>query len=116
LGLNIKELIVAMKIRPQMFVFPVRVDYIYYYLMGFAASQNRNNPDDVDLAFKNDFYYWAYNWIIKNKDSQYELNAAFWYHMFQDVTKEENEAVELFFKLSEEFFGKFHYDEQNKNN
>ena len=37
-------------------------------------------------------------------DKNYELRNLVWYHIIEDVTNTDSEALELFFKLCDEFF------------
>ncbi|MDE6903733.1 MAG: hypothetical protein K2P76_02110 [Lachnospiraceae bacterium] len=37
-------------------------------------------------------------------DKNYELRNLVWYHIIEDVTNTDNEALALFFKLCDEFF------------
>ena len=103
--MNIKEFINAVQDRPQMYVEEVKLDYIYYLLMGFLGSNMVNRSGSkIDQTFKIYFSNWVLEWVKKNVNENYERRSFFWYHILTDITNSEREATELFFQLSNEFF------------
>ena len=112
--MDIEELIKNMSIRPQMYVFPVKVESINSYLNGFLSgtrSQNDNYVFDyasVNCVFGSFFGRWAFQWVINNINSEYKFESHLWFVMLKSVTKDEDEAVKLFFLLSDIFFQCFH--------
>jgi hypothetical protein len=116
--MEIEELIKRMSMRPPMYVHPVTVASIENFLTGFlrgtingAKNQNPNyeyDSDSADYAFIGYFSKWIFQWIINNIDSKYELPHLALSEIFKSVTKDEDEAVKLFFSLCEKFFKCFH--------
>ena len=103
--MNIKEFISAIQKRPKMYVEEVRVDYIYYLVSGFLGSNLINESGcSIDRKFKAHFSNWVLEWVRKNVDESYDRKSFFWYQILNDVTRNENEATDLFFKLSNIFF------------
>lgn len=102
--MDIKEFIAAIQNRPKMFVEEVRLDYLYYLIFGHLGSNLMKEYSDIDKKFSAYFYNYVLEWVRKNVDENYERNSFFWYHIIRDVTNTEEEAVDLFFKLSEKFF------------
>lgn len=49
------------------------------------------------------FSKWIWAWIRNNVDKSFE-EKPLWYHTLQAVTNSDSEAIELFFKLCDEFF------------
>lgn len=103
--MNIKEFISAIQKRPKMYVEEVRLDYIYYLVIGYLGSNLINESGcSIDRKFKAHFSNWVLEWVRKNVDESYERKSFFWYQILNDVTSNENEATDLFFKLSNIFF------------
>ena len=103
--MNIKDLINAIQSRPKMYVEELRLDYIYYIIIGFLGSNLMNkNACSLDQAYKNYFPNWLLEWVRKNKNEYYEKRSFYWYHILIDVTNSEEEAIMLFFELSDKFF------------
>ena len=57
-----------------------------------------------DLNFSSFFPRWLLIWVRDHVDKNYELRNLVWYHIIEDVTNTDNEALALFFKLCDEFF------------
>lgn len=102
--MDIKEFIAAIQNRPKMFVEEIRLDYLYYLIWGYLGSNLMKGYSGIDEKFQAHFYNYVLEWVRKNVDENYERNSFFWYHIIRDVTNTEEEAVDLFFKLSEKFF------------
>ena len=103
--MNIKDFINAIQSRPKMYVEELRLDYIYYIIIGFLGSNLMNkNACSLDQAYKNYFPNWLLEWVRKNKNEYYEIRSFYWYHILIDVTNSEEEAIMLFFELSDKFF------------
>ena len=103
--MNIKEFICAIQNRPQMYVEEIKLDYIYYLVIGFWGSNLMNKGvSNIDQMYKSHFSNWILDWVKKNVNENYERSNFFWYHILRDVTDNEDEAVQLFFKLSNMFF------------
>lgn len=104
--MNVEEFILAIQERPLMYVESVRIDYIFYLLKGYVGS-NLVYKDDIDVAFHSRFYLWVLNWANENTDKKFEMDEGFyWHNILTEISFDEKEAVELFFKLSKEFFDK----------
>lgn len=88
-----------------MYVEKIKISYIYYLVIGFLGS-NLIKQDNyrIDRLFKQYFTGWVLNWVKENIDSNYEKNSFFWYRMLIEISDSEENAVELFFELSENFF------------
>ena len=102
----IDEMISDIKKRPGMYVNEVRLDYIYHFLVGFLGG-NVSIPEaqEIDIAFRRNFIPWVDDWIYKEKGIEFiRSQAPLWYQRISLCTNNEEEAVELFYKLSEEFF------------
>lgn len=104
---DIEMLIAGIRRRPRMYVDEVKIEYIYHFLFGYSMG-NREKESESDKIFRLAFSKWFFGWIIKNLDSNYENQSFVWYHMLIDVTNSAEEAVELFFQLSEKFFEEYH--------
>lgn len=103
--MNIKEFINAIGNRPKMYVEEMKLDYIYYLVIGYLGCTLINKTDCIiEQKFKSHFPNWLLVWVKKNVDEKYERQSFFWHHILRDVTNNESEAIELFFKLSNEFF------------
>ena len=112
--MSVKEFIHVVQSRPLMYVEEIRMDYIYYLVIGYLGSNLVNKRDySVDLEFKRHFDNWLIEWVRKNVDKNYEYHGFIWYKILIDVTKSEREAVELFFSLSEKFFSEINVNNSN---
>lgn len=106
--MNIKEFIYAIQSRPQMYVEEVRLDYIYYLISGYVCSVLINKGGcNIDREFKEKFLDWTVKWVRENLDENYEKKHFWWYCVVYDVTSNEKEAIDLFFKLCDRFFQEF---------
>ncbi len=103
--MNIQEFVKAVQSRPQMYVEKVRVDYVYYLIIGFLGSNLINsNECGIEQCFRLHFSKWLLEWVRENKDKQYNSTSFFPYTILRDITNDEQEAVELFFELCNYFF------------
>ena len=59
-----------------------------------------NKEDEKFILY---FSKWIWAWIRNNVDKSFE-EKPLWYHTLQAVTNSDSEAIELFFKLCDEFF------------
>lgn len=101
----IRELIKSIQIRPLMFVQEERLDYIEHLLMGYCGACHKSNSiTEMDKNFNCWFEKWLREWIRVNYNDSYELKTLFWHDAIRDITYDENEAVQLFYKLCEQFF------------
>ena len=103
--MSIKEFIKAVQNRPLMYVEEIKIEYIYYLVVGFLGSNLINKAGySIDDKFHAHFYHWVLDWIKKNVDKNYDKVNFFWCNFFKDITDNEEEAVQMFFKLCDEFF------------
>ena len=73
--------------------------------VGYLGCNLINKTDCViDQKFKSHFPNWLIRWVKANVDESYERQSFFWHHILRDVTCNESEAIELFFKLCNKFF------------
>ncbi len=105
--MHIQELIQNMKKRPLMYIKEVRLDYIEHFLLGFSYSVLKKDENEIDKLFHGYFQKYVIKWIRDNIDADYQVDSL-WYHTsIRDITEGESQAVELFFKLCEEFFDEY---------
>lgn len=103
--MDIKTFINSIQTTPRMYIEEIKIEYIYYLVVGFIGSNLINGRTyNSDQKFKEYFSGWLLNWVTKNLDKNYERKSFFWYHILCDVTDSESEAVELFFELCSIFF------------
>ena len=103
--MNIKEYLSAVQNRPCMFLEEERLDYLYHLIIGYVGSNSANgNNSKEDLKFISYFSRWLLAWVRNHVNHNYEPKTMIWYHTIKDVTSSENEAIDLFFKLCDEFF------------
>lgn len=103
--MDIETFIKSVQSRPLMYVEEVKIEYIYYLIVGFLGSNLINQRGyDIDQNFKSNFMQWVYDWVLKNVNRDYERKSFFWYHIIKEITNSEEEAVNLFFELSDTFF------------
>lgn len=102
--MDIKEYISRVRKMPQGFVPEGKIDYYYYLLDGHLTTNRMNKMDNKeDEKFILYFSKWIWAWIRNNVDKSFE-EKPLWYHTLQAVTNSDSEAIELFFKLCDEFF------------
>ena len=103
--MNLKELINLIQKRPGVFVEEERLDYVYYLVCGHLGCNLKNKMNyKEDLNFSSFFPRWLLIWVRDHVDKNYEVRNLVWYHIIEDVTNTDNEALALFFKLCDEFF------------
>ena len=112
--INIEEFIESIEKRPLMYLDQKKIDYLYYYLVGYLYKENDCN-DDVDNWFRHHFENWTLIWVKNNIDIDYKRHSFCWYQIYKDVTKNDDEAIELFFKLCKLFFKEYHNMISNQN-
>ncbi|WP_172253552.1 hypothetical protein [Saccharibacillus deserti] len=111
--MNIEELISAIRKRPGMFVQDKRLDYIKYFITGFYCHGFVSKTVAVvDTHFSEEFHRWVKGWIKNNLGINFEEEHG-WYEYIAASTKSNEEAFELFFRLTDEFFREFHQFDKN---
>ncbi len=100
----IKELINCIQKRPLMYVQEEKISYISHLLMGYCLAASHNNvPSEMDKHFWAWFGSWLDNWIKIKYSKDFEFKA-YWFETLKDITQDEREAVQLFYKLCKQFF------------
>lgn len=106
--MNVKNLIKNIQKKPKAFVHEVRADYIEYVIEGFLCCNTMyDRADDEEKCYHCYFIDWITEWINKNIDKKYRRKSALWHQVLRDVTNDEQETVDLFFKLSELYFKQY---------
>ena len=87
-----------------------RLDYLCHFLDGWFI----NNECELNIKYHAAMANWIYEYIMKNVtmvNSSVEFSFL-WYKMIYNVTKTEEEAWELFFKLSYEYLDKLEIEKK----
>lgn len=100
---NIDVLISLVEKRPLMFIESKRIDYLYYLLIGYLAGKG-DQKTDIDRYFHSRFFHWSLQWVRNNINTNYDLHGIYWYYIYKDNTKNEEEALNLFFRVCKIFF------------
>ena len=108
--MHIEQLIDTISKRTGMFVKEERIDYIYYLIVGHCGAKSEFLVDDMDKKFCIWFGKWLLIWIENNIDSEYLPESVYWYEDIVKIAGDEQKAIDMFYKLSKEFF----YDYHNK--
>ncbi|MCB5955327.1 hypothetical protein [Enterococcus sp. CWB-B31] len=104
---NVEKLITSVQLRPKMYIAEIRIDYLYHFLLGRISAVMRTDLiEDIDLVFKRNFSRWTEEWMLEKFGKKYD--ELFWYKWFQKAAKTDQEAMELFFEASKEFFDDYH--------
>lgn len=87
-----------------MFAGGKNLDNIYHYINGFLYSNLAAGREEaVDLAFKNQFHEWVKSNIEKSCKLEFAEHRNYVFYISQ-VCHSEEERLEKFFELCEEFF------------
>lgn len=54
-----------------MFIKEERIEYIYYFLLGYCSANNEYLEDDINGKFCCWFLRWLWSWIEDNVDAEY---------------------------------------------
>lgn len=108
--MDIEQLIDSIKKRPKMYFQEEKIEYIYYYILGYCSASHNFSDDDMDKMFCCWFWKWLVKWIIDNIDSSYQTTSVFWYEDIKKIAGEEQNEIPLFFSLCKVFF----HDYKNK--
>ncbi len=100
----IEQLIDSIKKRPKMYVKEEKIEYIYYYILGYCSANHQFSADDMDKMFCCWFWKWLIKWIEDNIDSKYQTKSAIWYDDIKEIAGDEQKEVKLFFELTKYFF------------
>ena len=102
--MHIEQLIQSMKKRPHMYVDEVRLDYIFYVIMGNCGANHHYETDELDRYFCVWFGKWLEKWIVDNIDPDYQMSSFMWYKTIEEIVPAEENSVEMFFGLCDMFF------------
>ncbi len=102
--MQIEQLIDSIQKRPKMFVKEERIEYIYYFLFGYCAANNKLSDNDIEQKFCYWFGKWLIMWIEDNVDAEYEPQTAYWYDDIKNITRKGQNEVTIFFYLCKGFF------------
>lgn len=106
--MNIEELVSLIKSRPGMFIRKNNLDILSHFIDGFFFNRYMEEKQDkVDEEFQQKFNDWVRNWIKKNKKITLDKNRKYVFYI-QQVCKEEDERIQMFFELCDEFFCELH--------
>lgn len=88
-----------------------RIDYLLHYLDGYLEI----SEDKITYRFWVGLPHWVEAWILKNKpDAAANVQFSFlWYQMVYSITSTEEEAWELFFRLSYEYLDQLEAETKN---
>jgi len=107
--INIEERIYNIRKRPKMYVHEVRLDYIYYLIAGSLGSNiGSRDVQNIDIAFKRDFNQWVEEWIYEKKEIDFRRKVVVWHKIISSCANGDEEAVNLFYQISSEFFEVYH--------
>jgi len=105
--MNIRDMVYRIKFRPCMYVGVLKLDYIYLFISGFLFNSiSRADVEKIDQEYRDHFYEWVLKWMIDNynvKDSK-EFSIT---ELIYNVCNNEEEAIELYFRLNELFFNNY---------
>lgn len=108
--MSIEKFIKAIRNRPLMYVEKLEINYIYYLVIGFLGSNlMKGDIYKIDRIFHKHFVGWVIKWVQENVDSNYVKKSFYWHHIFIAITDSEEDAVKLFFELSEKFFEEYQF-------
>jgi len=109
--INIEDTILHIKKRPKMYVYEARMDNVYHYLSGFLLSNLRSSEaQDIDHAFKRDFNGFVEQWAYDNKGLDFRRKVILWHRIISACTNSDEDAINLFYQISEEFFEAYHME------
>lgn len=114
--MNVKSLIQQMKLRPAMYVGKINLEVTFHFINGFLYNNIiTDRVDNIDLAFKNQFDEWVKLTLEKKKNISFNEQRNLLFYITQ-VCKSEEERLEMFFELCEEFFNQISKEETDTAN
>lgn len=106
--ITLREYIKLIEKKPKAVLYEIRIDYLEYVIDGFKGCNAINDfGDNTAVQFHYYFSDWLVRWIQKNRNKKYKKQHFFWYHTLRDITKDEAEAVALFFTLCDKFYEEY---------
>ena len=100
----IRHEISGMQSKPKMYVREVTIEHIYYLLSGISIAFSELPKDSLDRNFMDWFGKWLIRWINSNINPEYSPQTAYWYDDIKKIAENEQDEVELFFRLCQLFF------------
>lgn len=93
-------------LRPPMYVPDLRLDYLYYQLLGrsLAYCETDFPHDEIEETFCQKFGEWLSKWIRENIDRKYNPQSYYWYEDVRRILPEGKEELAYFLELSKLFF------------
>lgn len=102
--MQIEQLIASIQKRPKMFIKEEKIEYIYYFLIGYCAANNELSDNDIEQKFCFWFGKWLIMWIEDNVNAEYVPRTAYWYDDIKKITKKGQNEITIFFDLCKSFF------------
>lgn len=103
--MNVKEIISAIKKRPEMYLGDTpNLSNLSYYLNGFLASNIINCDERIDKLFKQKFHDWIRLYLERELKISIEEQSRNYQYYIKKVCNNERECLDLFFKTTEIFF------------
>lgn len=102
--MNVENLVKTIKLRPEMFIGTPSLKALFYFISGYLYNLiESNRADDIDKRFKNDFHFWVKDRLEREYsiDLDEQRNYVFY---IQQITKNDEEQIDEFFRLCDEFF------------
>lgn len=102
---NVTNVIKNIKIRPLMYVEKEELGYIIQFINGYVYHSNIiDEENEINNKYQLEFHFWLAEWIKRNRNNLYEFHTYHISKMIYEITDSEEEAVELFYQLTDEFF------------
>lgn len=73
------------------------------FIFGLYAGLG-NTRNELDVFFSNYFHKWVLYWIENNIDPNYAPVKGWWDQWIKDISTNEENEKELFFRICKEFF------------
>lgn len=103
--MDIKELISAVKKRPEMYLGDVPdISNLSYYLDGFLASNLINLNNKTDRLFKYEFHDWIRLRLERKFGINFENKSDHFKNYIRQVCHSDRESLDLFFELTDIYF------------
>lgn len=97
---NIIEMFLTIEKQPQIAIAEKRIDYLFHFLTGRFEREKQVNRS----IFCADLAQWIYEWLVSK---EYKVKFSFyWYKMIYEISSDEEEAWQLFYKIVGEYFEK----------
>lgn len=101
---DVRTLIESIKKEPDIYIYEEKVDSIVNFVNGYLHTKEKKKENSLNHRYDYEFIKWLAGWIKKNRDSAYRFHTYYPCEMIHEITSSAKEAVELYYKLTEEFF------------